>query len=254
MIDKKEYLNVSHLEKGDIIEDKSLNLMGEITMSVLNILLNFEFDYLDISEAKFDFAYEPHWTCRGWSHHGPIESVSYQKVEMLRVFLENIRAKTIMLPDDIMQRHINSAKLNEDIHELKVSDNCPIFAYEDGKLMNKKKTKPVFGCKAYTVTGEIRGEWDTFQPKVDIILNDKEVELIKKLVSESETDNFLFILMNKMPKLYEFLHDYFYKLAWKQVVSDGMKYLNLSRREAEKAEMSGNEYMVFVPEEFKEVK
>ena len=139
------YLNVSKLERGDIIKDKSLNLMGEITMPVLNILLNFEFDYLDISEAQFGIAYEPHWTCHGWSHSGPVESVSYKKVEMLRVFLENIRAKTILLPDDVMQRHINSAKRNDVIQELKVNDTCPQFAYENGKLMNKKKTRVVFG-------------------------------------------------------------------------------------------------------------
>lgn len=145
MIDKKEYLNVAKLERGDIIEDKSLNLFGEITIPVLNILNKSEFDYLDISDAIFGIAYEPHWTCHGWSHSGPVESVSYKKVEMLRVFLENIRAKTILLPDNVMQRHINSAKLNEDIKELKVNDTCPQFAYENGKLMNKKKTRVVFG-------------------------------------------------------------------------------------------------------------
>ena len=145
MIDKKEYLNVSKLEKGDIIEDKSLNLIGEITIPVLNILLNFEFEYLDISEAQFGIAYVPHWTCRGWSHSGPVESVSYQKVELLRMFLESIQAKTILLPDDVMPRHINSAKSNEYIQELKVNDTCPQFAYENGKLMNKKKTRVVFG-------------------------------------------------------------------------------------------------------------
>ena len=145
MIDKKEYLNVSHLEKGDIIEDKSLNLMGEITMSKFNILNNSEFEYLDISEAQFGKAYIPHWTCRGWSHSGPVESVSYQEVEMLRYFLANIRARAILLPDSVMQRHINSAMCNEYLQELKVSDNCPLFAYENGKLMNKKKTRVVFG-------------------------------------------------------------------------------------------------------------
>lgn len=38
--------------------------------------------------------------------------------------------------------------------------------------------------------------------------------------------------------------------AWKQVVKDGMAYYNLSRREAEDAEMTGDEYVVFIPEEF----
>ena len=145
MIDKKEYLNVAKLERGDIIKDKSLNLMGEINISAYKTLLNFEFDYLDISDAQFSIVCVPHWTCHGWSHSGPVESVSFQKVEMLRMFLENIQARTILLPDDVMQRHINSAKRNEYIKELKVNDSCLQFAYENGKLMNKKKTRVVFG-------------------------------------------------------------------------------------------------------------
>ena len=55
-----------------------------------------------------------------------------------------------------------------------------------------------------------------------------------------------------MPKLYDFLHQHFYGLAWKQVVRDGMGYYNLSRKEAKEAEMTRDEYQVFVPEEFKE--
>lgn len=82
-------------------------------------------------------------------------------------------------------------------------------------------------------------------------LNDTEVEKIKKLVSESDTDNFLSILEDKMSKLYDFLDCHFCNLAWKQIVEDGMAYYCLSRREAQNAEMTGDEYEVFVPEEFK---
>lgn len=55
-----------------------------------------------------------------------------------------------------------------------------------------------------------------------------------------------------MPKLYDFLYQHFYNLAWKQVVRDGMGYENLTRRKAQMAEMMGDEYQVFVPEEFME--
>ena len=118
--------------------------------------------------------------------------------------------------------------------------------------LNKKKTKPVFNCKAYTVTGEIRGEWDTYNRTVDVLLNDAEVKQITKLVAEAGDGDFLYILEDKMPKLYDLLDDYFRNLAWKQVVKDGMDYYNLSRREAEDADMTGYEYQVYVPKEFKE--
>ena len=69
----------------------------------------------------------------------------YRKVEMLRRFLEKINAKTILLPDDVMRRHINSAYYNKHLEHLLVTDNCKLFANQDGKLMNKKKTIVIFG-------------------------------------------------------------------------------------------------------------
>lgn len=226
---------------------------GPLDLKGLESLLENEYDFLDISEAEMGIDEEWWEVCLGWSHSGPVYGNSgWRKVEVLKRLLEQINAKTILLPDDVQRRHINAAKKNPTIDELQVSPNCPLFAYEDGKLMNKKKTKPVFNCKAYTVTGEIRGEWDTYNRTVDVLLNDAEVKQIKKLVAEAGDGDFLYILEDKMPKLYDLLNDYFRNLAWKQVVKDGMDYYNLSRREAEDADMTGYEYQVYVPKEFKE--
>ena len=224
---------------------------GPLVLKDLGSLLENEYEFLDISEAEMGIDEEQWEVCLGWSHSGPVYGNSgWRKVEVLKRLLEQINAKTILLPDDVQRRHINAAKKNRHIKELQVTLNCPLFSYEDGKLMNKKKTKPIFNCKAYTVTGEIRGEWDTYNRTVDVLLNDAEVEQIKKLVSEAKTNNFLNIIYKKMPKLYRFLNDYFWNIAWKQVVRDGMDYYNLSRREAREAEITGNEYEVFVPVEF----
>ena len=244
-------VNVSEPDYAGKLNHKELKLTGEVDLSVLAELNRHDFDFLDISEAEFGIDEEEWSVCLGWSHSGPVYGNSgWRDVEVLKRFLEEINAKAILLPDDVQRRHINAAKKNPTIDELQVSQNCPLFAYEDGKLMNKKKTKPVFNCKAYTVTGEIRGEWHTYHPTVDIMLTDVEVKQIKKLVSNATTDNFLYILKDKMPKLYKFLDWHFYDLAWKQVVKDGMDYYNLSRREAENAEMTGDEYTCFIPEEF----
>ena len=224
---------------------------GPLDLKDLESLLEDEYDFLDISEAEMGIDEERWEVCLGWSHSGPVYGNSgWRKVEVLKRLLEQINAKTILLPDDVQRRHINAAKKNPHIKELQVTLNCPLFSYEDGKLMNKKKTKPIFNCKAYTVTGEIRGEWDTYNRTVDVLLNDAEVEQIKKLVSEARTNNFLNIIYKMMPKLYRFLNDYFWNIAWKQVVRDGMDYYNLTRREAREAEITGNEYEVFVPVEF----
>ena len=225
---------------------------GPLDLKVLESLLKDEYDFLDISEAEMGIDEERWEVCLGWSHSGPVYGNSgWRKVEVLKRLLEQINAKTILLPDNVMRRHINAAKNNSHIKELQVRPSCPLFAFEDGKLMNKKKTKPVFGCKAYTITGEIRGEWNTYNSTVDIILNAKEVKQIKKLVADNDCDDFLYILDEKMPKLYDFLYSYFFHLAWKQVVKDGMDYYNLSRKEAEEADMTDYEYQVFVPKEFR---
>ena len=244
-------VNVSQPDYTGKLSHKELKLTGKVDLGDLTILKRNEYDYLDISEAEFGIDEEEWSVCLGWSHSGPVYGNSgWRKVEVLKRFLEQINAKTILLPDDVQRRHINAAKKNRHIKVLQVTLNCPLFSYEDGKLMNKKKTKPIFNCKAYTVTGEIRGEWDTYNRTVDVLLNDAEVEQIKKLVSEAKTNNFLNIIYKKMPKLYRFLNDYFWNIAWKQVVRDGMDYYNLTRREAREAEITGNEYEVFVPVEF----
>ena len=227
-------------------------VIGPLDLKGLESLLEDEYDFLDISEAEMGIDEERWEVCLGWSHSGPVYGNSgWRKVEVLKRLLEQINAKTILLPDNVMRRHINAAKKNPHIKELQVSPNCPLFAYEDGKLMNKKMTKPVFGCKTYTVTGKIRGTWNSYETTVDILLSDAEVDQIKELVAEADTDDFLYILKDKMPNLYCFLDEHFYDIAYKEKAGDGRGY-GLSRSEAADVCMTGNEYQVFVPEEFEE--
>ena len=139
-------VNVSEPNYEGKLNNKNLKLTGDVTLNVLKVLKRYEFDYLDISETEFGIDYEKGEVCLGWSHWGPVYGNSgYRKVEVLRRFLEQIKAKTILLPDDVMRRHINSAYYNRNIEQLQVTDKCKLFANKDGKLMNKKKTILVFG-------------------------------------------------------------------------------------------------------------
>ena len=139
-------VNVSDPNYSGNLAHKSLKITGVVNLKVLSSMERFEYDYLDISEADFGTDQEEWYVCMGWSHSGPVYGNSgYRDVEVLRRFLEKIDAKTILLPNNVQRRHINSAKKNNHLKELKVSDNCTLFANEGGKLMNKKKTKPVLG-------------------------------------------------------------------------------------------------------------
>ena len=139
-------VNVSEPNYEGKLNNKNLKLIGNVTLNVLEELNSYEYDYLDITEAEFDIDYEKWEVCLGWSHSGPVYGNSgYRKVEVLRRFLEQINAKSILLPDDVMRRHINSAYFNRNIEQLLVTDNCKLFANKGDKLMNKKKTILVFG-------------------------------------------------------------------------------------------------------------
>lgn len=147
-MDNVVIVNVSQPDYTGKLTQKELKLTGQVDLNVLNALKRYEYDFLDISEAEFGIDQEEWYTCLGWSHSGPVYGNSgWRDVEVLKRFLEEINAKTVFLPDNVMRRHINAAKRNEHIKELLVSQNCPLFAYDDGKLMNKKKTKLIFGCK-----------------------------------------------------------------------------------------------------------
>lgn len=138
-------VNVSEPNYEDKLAHKELKLTGEITLDVLKKLNHYEYDYLDISEAEFGIGYEKWEVCLGWNHSGPVYGNSgWREVEVLRRFLEKINAKSILLPDNVMRRHINSAYYNKTLIQLLVTENCKIFANQDGKLMNKKKTIEVF--------------------------------------------------------------------------------------------------------------
>ena len=139
-------VNLSQIKGESDLDYKNMKITGKVNLHMLFFLKRHEYDFLDISEAEFVIDKEEWTVCLGGCQWGAIYgNKGYRNVEVLRRFLEQIKAKIIFLPDNVMRRHINSAKYNECIKELRVSDNCKLFAYQDGKLMNKKKTIVVFG-------------------------------------------------------------------------------------------------------------
>lgn len=134
---------------------KEKKIEGKLDLKGLEQLLKEEYEFLDISEAEMGIDEEQWEVCLGWSHHGPVYGRSgWRKVEVLKRLLEEIDAKTILLPDDVQRRHINAARKNPCIKQLQVRPTCPLFAYEDGKLMNKKKTILVFGTASEENSGK----------------------------------------------------------------------------------------------------
>ena len=126
-------VDVSTPDYASMIKAKLLKITGKVDLDVLRVLNRHRFTYLDISEAEF-----------GIEEIRASMNNSLFKVEVLRRFLAHIKADTILLPDDVQRRHINSAKRNKHINELWVTNRCPLFAYENGMLMNKNKTIVMF--------------------------------------------------------------------------------------------------------------
>ena len=83
---------------------------GPLVLKDLGSLLENEYEFLDILEAEMGIDEEQWEVCLGWSHSGPVYGNSgWRKVEVLKRLLEQINAKTILLPDDVQRRHINAA-------------------------------------------------------------------------------------------------------------------------------------------------
>ena len=98
-------VNVSEPNYEDKLAHKELKLTGEITLDVLEELNCYGYNYLDISEAEMGIDEERWEVCLGWSHSGPVYGNSgWRKVEVLKRLLEQINAKTILLPDDVQRR------------------------------------------------------------------------------------------------------------------------------------------------------
>ena len=127
-------VDVSTPDYTPMIKARLLKITGKVDLDVLRALSRHKYTYIDISEAEF-----------GIEEIGTrMNHDSLYKVEVLRRFLSHIKADTILLPDDVQRRHINSAKRNKHINELWVTSHCHLFAYENGMLMNKKKTIVMF--------------------------------------------------------------------------------------------------------------
>ena len=228
---------------------KELKITDKIDIKRLKTLLNDQYEFLDISEAEMGMDEEYWERFLGYSHSGPVRgNWGYRKVEVLRRLLEQIDAKTILLPDSVMLRHINSAKKNPHIKELQVRPSCPSFAYEDGKLMNKKRTKPVFGCELYIIHGEIFGLFSDYKTYVEALLSEKEVSTIKEHAKEYSKEDLFSLTQDYLPKLYDRLDSLFHYDAWKTVTREGMDY-GYSRAEAAEVDMSGISYKAFIPDE-----
>ena len=127
-------VDVSTPDYASMIKARLLKITGKVDLDVLRALNRHKYTYIDISEAEFGIEE----ICTRTNYD------SLYKVEVLRRFLSHIKADTILLPDDVQRRHINSAKRNKHINELWVTSHCPLFAYENGMLMNKKKTIVMF--------------------------------------------------------------------------------------------------------------
>ena len=110
-------VDVSTPDYASMIKAKLLKITGKVDLDVLRVLNRHRFTYLDISEAEF-----------GIEEIRARMNNSLFKVEVLRRFLAHIKADTILLPDDVQRRHINSAKRNKHINELWVTNRSHLFA------------------------------------------------------------------------------------------------------------------------------
>lgn len=124
---------------------KRVKLVGQMSLSKIEVINHRIYEYLDISEATFGFE-EVRWSnFLGYSHHGPVYGRSgVRQEDVLDKFISTIRVSTLVFPDDVEINRINYAKYNSSIKNIIVRDTCERFAYIDGKLIDKETKFVVF--------------------------------------------------------------------------------------------------------------
>jgi len=144
---KEVYIKSWEIHRTNLLErNNNITLSGIFKLENINqVNWHMHYDIADFSLAQFSVEEVEKSICMGCSHFGGgVYRQVTSTVDVLVKFLQNINAYTVILPDDVMQRHINAAIKNENIVELIVRDSCPKYSYQDGILYNKKKTKIVF--------------------------------------------------------------------------------------------------------------
>lgn len=118
---------------------------GTVTLEDVATLASKHYQTLDLTKAVWGTEEEYWEVCMGWSHCGPVIGNSgYRDVEVLLRLLETADAETVILPDDVMRRHINRIAANPKIMVAKVGADCRLFSMDGDKIMNRKGTKLVY--------------------------------------------------------------------------------------------------------------
>lgn len=119
---------------------------GTVSLADVRELTSDEHEIIDISDAEFGMEEEYWEQVLGYCHPccAVIGRTGYRQVEVLNRLLEDVNAKTIILPDNIQRRHINRIIKNEQVGVALVSDNCKLFSMNGEILMNKKGAKVVY--------------------------------------------------------------------------------------------------------------
>lgn len=141
-------LSTEKLEYNLVYTIKELALVGKVTLDDLKKLPYGRYDVLDLSGAVLGDEDECWEQFLGYRHGGGVVGNSGVKsVDVLKRLLEEVSAVKVILPDNVMKRHINAAIRNECIYSLEVGENCPKFSMRDGNVYNKKGDKLQFEAR-----------------------------------------------------------------------------------------------------------
>ena len=118
---------------------------GNINLSEVKKIIKSRYRILDLSEAIMGVEKESWSVFLGYSHSGPVYGSSgVRDVEIFRRLLEKVTADTVILPDNVARRHLNTILDNKNIKKVKVSENCKLFSMVGEDLYNKKGTILMF--------------------------------------------------------------------------------------------------------------
>lgn len=103
------------------------------------------YDIIDAREAAFGTEQEEWQQCIGYSHCGPVYGASgVRTVDTLSRFIEKAWTERLMLPDEIMRRHMNRIVASPRIRVVEIGPNNKLFSMRGDVVLNKKGTKTIY--------------------------------------------------------------------------------------------------------------
>lgn len=127
-------------------DSKTIKLTGKVSLEdIQRKIEGIFYDVIDASEAEFGEEIEEWYQFLGYSHCGPVYGAArLRKVDVLSRFIQNAWTERLILPGEVMRRHLNRIISSPRIRFAQIHPDSKLFSMDGDIIKNKKGTKILY--------------------------------------------------------------------------------------------------------------